>query len=143
MLFTSGRPVIVIPPFWEKGAGFGNVMVAWDGSARAARAVGDALPLLTRAQRVEILCVSSEELETHAGQDLAVHLARHCAKVSVSRLHADHRDVAKTLRDHATTVEADFFVMGAYAHSQLLETVLGGVTQEMLSNAELPVLFSY
>jgi nucleotide-binding universal stress UspA family protein len=58
-------------------------------------------------------------------------------------LHADHRDVAKALRDHATTVEADFFIMGAYAHSHLIEMVLDGVTQEMLSNAELPVLFSY
>ena len=57
MLFTSGRPVLVIPPYWEQGAEFQNGIIGWDGGARAARAVGDAMPLLTRAELVGIVCV--------------------------------------------------------------------------------------
>ena len=65
MLFTSGRPVLVIPPHWERGAKFQNIMIGWDGGARAARAVGDALPFLTRAEKVEILCVAPDRREKH------------------------------------------------------------------------------
>jgi hypothetical protein len=102
MLFTSGRPVIVIPPYWEGGAEFDTIMIimiAWDGSARAARAaraVGDAMPLLTRAQQIEILCVSPDASKSVAGADLAAHLSRHCKSVTVTELQAEHRDVAKT-----------------------------------------------
>ena len=143
MLFTSGRPVIVIPPYWERGAERQNILVAWDGGARAARAVGDAMPFLTRAELVEILCASPDASKSVAGADLAAHLARHCKRVTVTELQTQHGDVAKTLRDHATTVKADLLVMGAYAHPKLLQMALGGVTSSMLSEAELPLLLSY
>jgi nucleotide-binding universal stress UspA family protein len=143
MLFTSGRPVIVIPPYWEGSAEFDKIMVAWDGSARAARAIGDAMPLLTRARQIEILCVSPDASKSVAGADLAAHLSRHCKRVTVTELQTEHRDVAKTLRDHATAASASLFVMGAYAHPKLLQMVLGGVTSGMLSEAELPILLSY
>lgn len=143
MLFTSGRPVIVVPPYWDGGAVFDNVAVAWDGSARAARAVGDAMPLLSGAGRVEILCVSSEASKDIIGADLAAHLSRHCRKVIVTQLQTHHRDVPKTLHDHATAAGATLFVMGAYAHPRLLQMVVGGVTSSMLAEAELPVFMSY
>ncbi|WOJ91184.1 universal stress protein [Methylocapsa polymorpha] len=143
MLFTSGRPVLVIPPYWDGGVEFDKIMIAWDGSARAARAVGDALPLLTRAQQIEILCVSPDASKSIAGADLAAHLSRHSKSVTVTELQTEHRDVAKTLRDHATMARASMLVMGAYAHPHLLQMVLGGVTSDMLTEAELPVLLSY
>ncbi|TPV97660.1 MAG: hypothetical protein USCAAHI_02910 [Beijerinckiaceae bacterium] len=58
MLFTSGRPIVIVPPDWERGARLEKVVIAWDGSGRAARAVGDAMPMLTRAEQVEIVYVS-------------------------------------------------------------------------------------
>lgn len=143
MLFTSGRPVITIPPNWERAARFQNVLVAWDGGARAARAVGDAMPFLIRAEQVEILCVSPDASKSVDGSELAAHLARHCKRVTVTNLQNEHGDAAKTLHIHAAMVKADLLVMGAYAHSKLLQMVLGGVTSHMLAEAELPVLLSY
>jgi len=67
MLFTSGRPVLVIPPNWEKGAEFQNIIIGWDGGARAPRAVGDAMPLLTRAEGVEIVCVVPDASKSVVG----------------------------------------------------------------------------
>jgi len=143
MLFTSGRPVIAVPPLWERGAAFENIMVAWDGSARAARAVGDAMPLLTRAGRIEILCVSPDASKSVAGADLATHLARHCGQVAIVELQTQQGDVAKTLRAHAAEAGADLFVMGAYVHPHLLQMALGGVTSDMLSEADFPLLLSH
>lgn len=143
MLFTSGRPVIAVPPFWERGAEFEKIVVAWDGSVRAARAVGDAMPLLARAGRVEILCASPDASKSVAGADLAAHLARHCQSVSVTELQTQHGDVAKTLHAHAAKARADLFVMGAYAHPHLLQMAVGGVTSDMLSEADFPLLLSY
>lgn len=71
MLFTSGRPVVVIPPDWNHDAKFSNVLVAWDGGARAARAVGDAISFLKRAEQIEILCVSPDASKSMDGTDLA------------------------------------------------------------------------
>ncbi|MCI0735498.1 MAG: universal stress protein [Beijerinckiaceae bacterium] len=143
MLFTSGRPVLVIPPDWDKAPRFVNIMVAWDGSARAARAAGDSLPLLTRAERIEILCASPDASKCIDGADLAVHLSRHCKAVTVTELPVQHGDIARTLGAHARMAGADLLVMGAYGHSRLLEMVLGGVTSAMLAEAELPLLLSY
>jgi nucleotide-binding universal stress UspA family protein len=143
MLFTSGRPVLVIPPHWEQGAKFQNIMIGWDGGARAARAAGDAMPLLTHADKVEILCVTPDAAKSIEGADLAAHLARHCKPVTVTNLSAQHGDIAKTLGKHATMAGADLLVIGAYGHPRMLQLVLGGVTRGMLSEAELPVLLSY
>jgi nucleotide-binding universal stress UspA family protein len=143
MLFTSGRPVLIIPPHWERGAEFQNIMIGWDGGARAARAVGDAMPLLTRAEKVEILCVSPDAAKSIDGADLAAHLARHCKSVMVTNLSVQHGDIAKALGTHATMVRADLLVIGAYGHPRMLQMVLGGVTSGMLSGAELPILLSY
>jgi nucleotide-binding universal stress UspA family protein len=143
MLFDSGRPIIVIPPDWGRDISFRNISVARDGGARAARAVGDAMPFLARAEQVEILCVSPDASKSIDGADLAVHLARHCKRVTVTDLQKEHGDVARSLHAHAAMVKADLLVMGAYVHSKLLQMVLGGVTSHMLAEAELPVLLSY
>lgn len=143
MLFKSGRPVIAVPSVWESGARLEKIMVAWDGGARAARAVGDALPLLQRAQLVEILCVAPDTSKSVIGADIASHLARHCAKVALTDLPTQHGDVARTLRMHVAANKVDLLVMGAYAHPRLLEIVLGGVTNDLLSEAEVPLFMSY
>jgi nucleotide-binding universal stress UspA family protein len=143
MLFTSGWPVLVIPPHWERGPDFQNIMIGWDGGARAARAVGDAMPLLTRAEKVEIVCVSPDASKSVSGAALAAHLARHCKNVTITDLPTLDGDVFRTLHGHATMLRANLQVMGAYAHPKLSEMVLGGVTSGMLSEAELPLLLSY
>jgi nucleotide-binding universal stress UspA family protein len=143
VLFESGRPAIVVPADWPRGAVFGKIVLAWDGGARAARAIGDAVALLGRAQEVEVVCVIAPGEPAASGAGLATHLARHCRNLKLTDLRLDHGDAAGALCDHLAEVRPDLLVMGAYGHSRLMQFFLGGVTRTMLGAAKLPVLFSY
>jgi nucleotide-binding universal stress UspA family protein len=101
------------------------------------------MPLLARAELVEIVRASPDASKSVVGAGLAAHLARHCKNVTVTDLPTQHGDVSRTLHSHAIMTKANLLVMGAYAHPKLLQMVLGGVTSGMLSEAELPVLLSY
>lgn len=143
-LFSSGRPVIVVP----RGADTykaDRVMVAWDGSAKAARALNDALPFLQNAKTVEIVCVTGEKDLSKAvpGAEIAPHLVRHGIQPVVTELVAHKGDAAETLRNHAVLTKTDMIVMGAFVHSRLRQTVFGGVTQSMLKAAPAPLFLSY
>lgn len=143
-LFNSGRPVIVVPPGAESFRG-DHILVAWDGSPKAARSVSDALPLLKAAQQVEIVCVSGEKdlSKSVPGAELAPQLARHGINCSVKDLTAKEGDVGETLRSQAGLFRADLIVMGAFVHSRLRQLVLGGVTQSMLKGSKTPLFLSY
>ena len=145
VLFESGRPVIIVPTTWNKPASLESVIVAWDGSAKAARAIGDALPLLQEAERIEIVSISGDPNPTKRceGSEIAAHLARHCRSVSVTSLPSQNGDVGTILSNHATITRASLVVMGAYAHNQLRQFFLGGVTNTMIYNPPVPVLMSY
>lgn len=143
VVFTSGRPVVLVPEKSRKPAAWKKITVAWDGSAPAARALGDAMPLIERADAVEVVCVLPEEGKSPGGAPLAAHLARHCGLVNLSEIPLLHGDVGKTLRAHAVKTEADLIVMGAWSHSRLWEMVLGGATQDVLDNIETPTLLSH
>ncbi|MCO5090318.1 universal stress protein [Bosea sp. (in: a-proteobacteria)] len=142
-LFESGRPVIIVPPGCETFAA-GRILIAWDGSAGAARTVAEARPFLPGAE-VEILSVIGEKDLSRivAGAELAPHLARHGAKVGVRNLALPGgSDVAEAIRQAATEFRADLIVCGAYKHSRLREWLLGGVTQSLLKATPLPLLMS-
>lgn len=139
VLFRSGRPVIVVPPRWTAFR-LRRAVVAWDGSAPAARAVNDALPFLRSAGAVTVVCVEEAGKLASAvpGAELAPHLARHGVAVTV-----DDRPVAadpvETLREAAADARADMIVMGAYRHSRMREWFLGGVTQHLLAQSDVPL----
>jgi nucleotide-binding universal stress UspA family protein len=143
MIFGTGRPVLVVPADWKPAPRFDRIVVAWDGGQRAARAIGDALPLLSRAAEVEVVCVTAEANKTAAGADLAQHLTRHCRNLKLTELQIMYNDAARTLSEHLHTVTPDLLAMGAYAHPRLLQFVLGGVTDTMLREAKVPVLYSH
>jgi hypothetical protein len=146
-LFGAGRPVLIVPPEWEAGPLLDNVVIAWDGGARAARAVGDAMPLLEKAGRVEVVCVTPDRTGEALGAELARHLSRHLsgsgAKMSVTDLPLRNADAGRTLMDHLCAMRPSLFVMGAFAHAALLQHVIGGTTSLMLTDAKVPVLYSY
>lgn len=142
-LFDSGRPVIIVPPGAETFA-TKRILIAWDGSAGAARAVAEARPFLKGAE-VEILSVTGEKDLSRlvAGAELAPHLARHGASVTVRNVAVSGgNDVAETIRQAATAFGADLIVCGAYKHSRLREWLLGGVTQSLLKSTPVPLLMS-
>jgi nucleotide-binding universal stress UspA family protein len=144
-LFESGRPMIVVPYIQKAPLKLDNVMVCWDGSRQAARAVGDALPLLAKAGRVEVVIITNErgKQDEIEGADIGQHLARHGLKVEVHRIAGGDIDVADALLSHAADSGADFMVMGGYGHSRLREFVLGGVTHSILRSMTVPVLMSH
>jgi nucleotide-binding universal stress UspA family protein len=144
-LFSSGRPVLVVPYIQKGGLKLGRVMVAWDGSRAAARAVADAMPLLGKAAAIDVVIVaedrgSSDELP---GADIAQHLARHRLKVDLRRIVAGDNDVASTLLSEAADASTDLIVLGAYGHSRLREFILGGVTRGILAAMTVPALMSH
>jgi hypothetical protein len=143
VLFGAGRSVLIVPPEWEAGLQLDHVVVAWDGGARAARAIGDAMPLLEKAGRVEVVCVTPDRTGDALGAELARHLSRHVAKVSVTDLPLRNADAGRTLMDHLCAMRPSLFVMGAFAHAALLQRVIGGTTSLMLTDAKIPVLYSY
>ena len=106
-----------------------RVMVCWDESRAAARAVGDALPFLKKAKQVEIVIVSDKpNKKDESGSRFGQHLARHGLKVEIEQM-TSHIDVASTILSYAADFNADMIVMGGYGHSRLREFVLGGATR--------------
>jgi nucleotide-binding universal stress UspA family protein len=144
-LFESGRPVIVVPYIQKSPLKLDSVMVCWDGSRSATRAIADAMPLLEKAGRVEVVIVANEPGKQHEieGADMGEHLARHGLNVEVKRTVLGDIDVADVILSHAADAGTDFIVMGGYGHSRLREFVLGGVTRSILRSMTVPALMSH
>jgi nucleotide-binding universal stress UspA family protein len=143
-LFESGRPLVIVPFIQKQGLTLERVLICWDGSSRAARAIGDALPFLQRARAVELVMVNEHgKLEQVTGANMAAHLLRHGIAVEIRRLSAGDIDIHDVLLSYAADRSADFIVMGGYGHSRLREFILGGVTRGILRSMTAPVLMSH
>lgn len=144
VLFGSGKATLLVPEDAQPMP-IGHVMIAWDGSREAARAVADAREFLTRAKRVTILSVTDEkELPSNIiGQQLVDHLARHKISADIAIAIGNGRPVAETLQDYAHEIGAGLLVMGAFAHSRMRDFVLGGATSGILKNLRIPALLSH
>jgi len=142
-----GRPVLVVPYAFERRPIGHRVLVAWNASREAARAVADALPLLKRAGHVHVVAFQPEKSGAahgaEPGADIALYLARHGVKVTVSRYDAPDVDVGNQLLSRAFDLSADLIVMGAWGRSRLREFILGGVTRTLLESMTVPVLMSH
>ncbi len=147
LALAAGAPVLVLPFYTDTFASIGErILIAWDGGREAARAVRDALPLLTRAREAYALSVRTkpgERSETALSTDLAAYLAHHGVRVEASETFAGDIGVGDALLARLSDYGADLVVMGAYGHSRLRELVLGGATQSLLSHMTAPVLMSH
>ena len=147
ILFGAGRPVLVVPYTGSFATTGRRVLIGWNAGREAARAVNDALPLITAADMVCVLSANPRQgIGAHGeepGADIALHLARHGAKVSVEHRLAPDVSDADLLLNHASDIAADLIVIGAYGHSRLREFALGGVTRSILKQMTVPVLMSH
>jgi nucleotide-binding universal stress UspA family protein len=142
-LFEAGRPVIIVPYIQKDGLKLDRVMVCWDGSRAAARALADAMPLLEFAKSIEVVIVGNENKGNEwPFADIGKHLARHGLKAHVKEIAADV-SVANMILSHAADSSADVMVMGGYGHSRLREFIFGGVTRGVLDAMTVPVLMSH
>lgn len=143
-LFESGRPLVIVPYIQRRGITLERVLACWDGSRTAARAIGDAMPILERAKAVEVVIVAEErKSEEMTGANMSAHLARHGVAASVKRVAKGDIAIQDALLSYAADSGADFMVMGGYGHSRLREFILGGVTRGILASMTVPVLMSH
>lgn len=144
-LFESGRPTLVVPYIQSQPFKIDRVLLCWDGSRNAARAIADALPILEKSKAIEIITITPKDNQRGEipGVDMAHHLARYRLKVDLKRIVAPDTDVPNTILSHAADTSADLIVMGGYGHSRLREFVLGGATRGILESMTVPTLMSH
>lgn len=147
VVMDCGRPVLMVPFIGAAMPVDGTVVVAWNGTRESARAVNDALPLLSLAKQVEVLVIEPDDTPLYdaalPGADLCEHLARHGLQVEAKVLRGASSSPGDQLLSHVADVSANLVVMGAYGHSRLREMVLGGVTRHMLQHMTVPVMMSH
>jgi nucleotide-binding universal stress UspA family protein len=144
-LFGSGRPLIVVPRAHKQGLKLDRIIICWDGSRPAARAIADSLPFLRRAQSIDIVVVTGERDKSGeiTGTNMRRHLARHGVNVEIKHITGGGSGVQNAILSHAAETGADFMVLGGYGHSRLREFILGGVTRSILHSMVVPVLMSH
>jgi nucleotide-binding universal stress UspA family protein len=144
VLLNCGRPVLLVPRSGRFPTIGKRVLVAWNGSVEAAKAVTAALPLLRGAEQVSLAVLGNrtDTLGESPGADIALYLARHGVNVEVLRRPAAS-DPGAALLSLAADFGVDLLVMGAYGHSRLREMMLGGATRTVLATATLPVLMAH
>lgn len=144
--FGSGRPVVAFKPSSGRPIGaLERIVIAWDGGRAAARAVADALPLLTAAKEVRVVVVLNEKSSVVRGvaRSLMRHLAAHGVAPVLDEIDAGGASIGRVIGEHVLLHQADLLVMGAFGHSRLREFVLGGATQSVISDPPIPVLLSH
>lgn len=148
MLFTAGRPVLLVPQDTDHATLGAHVAVAWNSSRSAARALNDALPLLERSERATVLTINAgDAIGARGGLPVArllEHLRRHgVAARSVELSDVPAEAVAAALQEKAGAAGADLLVAGAHGHTWLREVLLGSVTRDLLSQLRLPIMMSH
>lgn len=147
VVLDSGRPILMVPYAGRFPTLGQRVLIAWNASAQATRAVNDALPLLAQAKAITVLAVNPRGGERGHGEvpgaDIALHLARHGLKAEAAHAFADDIDASDVILSRASDLGVNLIVMGAYGRPRLRELVLGGVTRSLFQHMTVPVLMSH
>jgi len=147
VLFHSGRPALVAPPGWSGATVGKRVVVAWDASREATRALSEADDILEFAEAVTVVTVDAKpKMFGHGdqpGANIAAHLSRRGLPAEVRNVDSMGRSASLAILEEANALGADLVVMGGYAHSRLRELVFGGATRELLRTANVPLLMAH
>lgn len=145
ILVASGVPLLIIPNDWRGETIGERVMIGWNASPEARRAVTDAMSFLVAAKSVKAVIVDPagcKLLGQDIGCDIAGHLGRHGAQVEVEEVASRGRPIAEVILDRATQSGADLLVAGARNTAHLREILFGSATRTLLSKMPAPVLIS-
>ncbi len=142
VLFGSGRALLLVPPGRHRQGSIQTVLVAWNGSREAVRALREGLTFIEQAARTVVLVVDPPP-DTTPWLEVEGHLARHGVVAEVITAESQDRRIAEVILDEAHRVTADLVVMGGYGHTRLREQVFGGVTRDMLAAAENLLLVAH
>jgi nucleotide-binding universal stress UspA family protein len=145
VIFASGRPSILLPEEWpEERNAPSKVILGWNASREATRAVADAMPFLMSAEAVHVVVVPEPKISRLLGQDPGADISRHLARYGVSTVldRLEGTDAGELLLSRARDVDADMIVIGAYGQPKITEFVFGSTTQTLLANPQIPILLS-
>jgi nucleotide-binding universal stress UspA family protein len=144
VIFASGVPSILVPPQWDPERPVRRVVIGWNASREATRAISDAIPLLVEAEDVRVVVVTEAKtnrlLGEDPGTDISSHLARYGIRVTLDNLKGN--DAGALILQKAAEIDADLIVMGAFGQSKITEFVFGSATGTLLRNATIPILLS-
>lgn len=149
IILESGRPVLIVPYAGHFGDIGNNIMVAWNTSKEASRAIFDAIPVMKMADNVRIFWfnpakdIEIDEDTATPGSLLAKILARHDIKAEASYSVSNDIGIGDELLSRSADVGSDLLVMGGYGHSRFREMVMGGATRHILKHMTLPILMSH
>jgi nucleotide-binding universal stress UspA family protein len=147
LIFESGRPILMFPEEFasELPVAFDDVVITWDHTAPAARAVADALPILQSAAVVRIVTATDNKTpeQLASGAALASHLAEHGIKARFETVRIDGSSVGKVFEAYVKANTIDLLIMGAYRHSRLNEMVWGGATKTVIKRPPCWVMMSH
>lgn len=146
-LFESGRPILLLPGRETKFPEARRVMIAWDASVEASKAVREAIGLMKAAEEVHAVLIDPvPSFEGHGpepGADLAAYLGRHGIRATVHRLPREGKETGQMLNQCCGDFGSDLIVMGGFGHSRLRQRIFGGTTTDMLRTAAVPVLMAH
>lgn len=146
LLLSMGTPVLIIPETWPQDTVGNNVLIAWNRSREARRAVADSMPFLYSASRVTILVVDGDRNSDYYGEmpgtNLCDHLSRHGVVVEVAHASSEGAPMAQAIADASIRLGADLLVFGAYSRPRTQEFLFGGTTRSLLARAPVPMLIS-
>ena len=147
IVMACGRPMLVVPFAGEFGSAGRRVLIAWDGTREASRALHDALPLIAQAEAVWVMTVRPRDAnfdDPGPSLDRVVrHLQRHSIAATTEESIGGDVPTAELLLSRASDIGADLLVAGAYHHSQLREAIIGGVSRDLLDHMTVPILMSH
>jgi nucleotide-binding universal stress UspA family protein len=146
VLYGSGRNIYLVPEAERPKITLDRIMIAWNGSREAARAVAEAMPFLHKAEQVSLVVVTGEhptEEEAIMGIDAVKHLRHHGIHAGLHRIKSPSNEIANSLMDEAGRRKADLIVMGGYSHARLREQLLGGVTYSLMHESPIPLLMAH
>ena len=142
VLLNGRKPLLIVPHQASKIVG-AKAAIGWDGGAAAAHAISGSIPLLARAEGVEILNVTTGPIDTVQMDRLRDYLRLHGLSVVEHGINPGSQSTASALIDGAQRAGAGLLVIGGYGHSRLREMVLGGVTRHVFANATMPIFMAH